>query len=165
MKFVISSGNQKLKGSITMRRTIACIVIFSLISILFAQKNKPSTKDAVSGDFIIKEKIEQEWNDGTWTNYKKSFFKYTAKDRLVEKTEELWIRKVWALSYKYTYTYDKEGRLIEELMQDWLQRKWVNNTRHTFAYDSQGDVKEELVQLWEGDKWINQYKTTYTPKK
>ena len=84
-----------------MYRTIVWILILSLTSLIFAQKSKPSSKKEVSDDFVIKEKVEQEWNEGKWANYKKSIFKYTKKDRLVEKIEKLWVKTVWATSCLY----------------------------------------------------------------
>ena len=103
-----------------MRPLIFHIILVVMTVMLFTQRVGFAGEKTVAVPYVTKEKLEQEWNDGKWVNYKKSIYKYLSNGSLVEKTEKLWVKTTWAISYRYTYTYNEQGKQIEELMQDCL---------------------------------------------
>ncbi len=140
-----------------------CIVISMILFFFTTGFSKPKGDAETASDSkkeYTKERIEMEWNEDAWANYKQSIDTYK-EGSLARTVEKLWNGRAYTTSHQCEYIYNEKGQLIKKVLQDKVKKEWIPNTQHLYAYDEKGTLIEEITQLWDGEKWVNQMKSVY----
>lgn len=139
---------------------IYLVVCFSFLQNVYA------TTIYLRDSLVLKEKLQQTWENGNWVNIEKEEYEYDISVNNTLKIKYNWKNDAWENSFKYTYTYDVSGVKIQVTTNQWdtITHEWDNLYKTEFIYDStNGEKTEMMTQIWDtlSNDWINYRIVTY----
>lgn len=136
-------------------------VVHSLTDILNTKQLDKITIDKVVLDngYLLKETIEQYWEDFGWENKYRYVNYFDAKNNLVKGELQSWKGdSTWFTYMRAFYSYDQNNNRIEFYDQMLNGNIWENYRKHTYDYDVLNNLIIQINQLWDGVKWNNMSK-------
>ncbi len=168
-------------------------VVHSLTDILNTKQLDKITNDKVVLDngYLLKETIEQYWEDfgwdnkyryvndfdeknnlvkgelqswkgdSTWFTYMRAFYSYDQNNNQTEFIHQMLDETEWENLRRIVYDYNSNNKLMLELRQNWQNSHWANSFKIVFDYYRDNKV-DELHLLWENQRWLNEKHWTFS---
>jgi hypothetical protein len=131
-------------------------VVHSLIDILNTKQLDKITNDKVVLDngYLLKETIEQYWEDFGWDNKYRYVNYFDEKNNLLRGELQSWKGdSTWFTYMRAFYSYDQNNNRIEFYDQMLNGNNWENYRRHIYDYDFQDNIVTQVNQIWDEVKW------------
>jgi len=126
------------------------------------QIHSNNNNSLMGNDFLLSERIEQDWESSNWLNKIRDFNTYDENNNMIERLRQLWDGSNWVNHYFRKYIYNEQNKIIEEIEQQWDVSFWVNLGRTAYTYDTNYSMVEKLQQVWDGYDWESFGRRIYT---